>query len=130
MSEIQIVPLEVDGEIIFVEVTPVEVPDGLQHPQHGIQDLRESAKPVNALSENVKEKIGGLKELVACLMQNIQGGFKEHSPDEWSMEVAVGFAGEKGIPYLAKGSINADIKINVKWRKDPSFNVVIEENKS
>ena len=58
-----------------------------------------------------------IEDLVATLSSPVQAAFKGSGAEEWSMEVNVGFKGETGLPFIAKGEANAAVKVMAKWKK-------------
>jgi hypothetical protein len=44
---------------------------------------------------------------------------KAANPDEWSVEMNIGFKGKATpIPYIASGELDGGIKITATWKKD------------
>jgi chemotaxis response regulator CheB len=98
---IRIKPITLDdGSQILVEVEQAEVPaaasqsdlpaDAMQLMRHGIA----------AMARNVRESLAG------------------ESPDEWTMELGVGFKGEdRPIPVIVTGASTGSVKVTAKWKR-------------
>ena len=122
MSDRKIAPVEIDGKTIWIEVEEIEVSSvesvelsegGREHPS----DLRPTATPTGAFDE-LKDKAASVGDTLEAIVGTIGRGIDKMSPHEWSVEVTIGFAGEKNIPFLAKGSVNGGVKVNAKWKKN------------
>lgn len=59
-----------------------------------------------------------IRAIITAVTGSIQKAFEASSPDEWSVELLVGFKGEAGIPFVTKGEANASLKLKAKWTKD------------
>ena len=118
MSDRKIAPVEIDGKTIWIEVEEIEVSSvessagGREHPS----DLRPTATPTGAFDE--LKKAASVGDTLEAIVGTIRRGIDKMSPHEWSVEVTIGFAGEKNIPFLAKGSVNGGVKVNAKWKKN------------
>lgn len=118
MENSKIVPVEIDGETIWIEVEKIEVdskglvPVNTKHPS----DLRRSATPTG-MKEDFEEKITSVGNTLKAVVGTIKKGIAKVDPDEWSVELTIDFEGEKKIPFLAKGGAKGSIKVNAKWKK-------------
>lgn len=119
MSNRKIAPVEIGGKTIWIEVEEIEVAtegvgaDAGKRPA----DLRSSATPTG-VGDILRDKVASVGETLEAIVGTIGRGIDKVSPDEWSVEVTIGFAGEKNIPFVAKGSVNGGVKVNAKWKKD------------
>ena len=119
MSDRKIAPVEIDGKTIWIEVEEIEVSSvessegGREHPS----DLRLTATPTGPFDE-LKDKAASVGDTLEAIVGTIGRGIDKISPHEWSVEITIGFAGEKNIPFLAKGSVNGGVKVNAKWKKN------------
>jgi len=125
MSNRKIASVEINKKTIWIEVEQIDIifpeSDKVGHPS----DLRESAKPVSAAVDYIKEKASTVGEILEAVVSEVDNSTKQLRPDEWSVELSLGFAGENSIPYIAKGEINSSVKVIAKWKKDST-----EENKT
>lgn len=118
MSSRKISPVTIDGKTIWVEVEDIQI-DALRATEARKRptDLRETAEPTGAL-DVLKQKVISVGDTLEAIVGSIGKGVDKVNPDEWSVEVTIGFAGEKQIPFLAKGSVDGGIKVNAKWKKE------------
>lgn len=70
---------------------------------------------------SVREKVGDLadsiRDLVEVVTAPARAAFAGSQPEEWAIELNIGFKGESGLPFVAKGEANAAVKITAKWKK-------------
>ena len=100
--------IKVDGQPILVEVTdlPVEAGEGGQ----GGGDFEYTAAPAD-----MGERVSGL---VGVLTAPIQRALAAAQAAEWTLEVTMGFKGETGLPFIAKGEANGAVKVTARWTKE------------
>lgn len=106
---------------VIIGSTPVLVevddgsPEGLIQANSGGASTREktSSGSPNKLSGSVQQIDG----LVSALAGQLVDGVSKLGPDEWSVEVNIGFKGEAGIPFITKGEANGAVKVSLKWKK-------------
>ena len=114
MSNRHIELIEIDGKTIWVEVSEVEAtePPKPQHPS----DLRRGAEPTSATSTLVG-KVTSVRDTLEAVISSVSSGMKAAAPDEWSVEVNLGFDGKTKVPFVAEGGINGGIKVTATWKK-------------
>ena len=95
--------IKVGGNPVLVEVTVLDM--------EGREGFEYTSKDEN---EDMAERIEGL---VSVLTAPVQTAFTGAGADEWSLEVNVGFKGETGLPFVAKGEANAAVKVTAKWKR-------------
>ena len=80
-------------------------------------DLPPGAEPTGILDDMI---ISGklLQETISSTVENVHQSLQKAKPDEWSVELNIGFEStEKGIiSYLGKG--NGSLKVTATWKKD------------
>ncbi len=103
-----------DNQTLLVEVLDVKVPDIKKG--SSISDLPEGAEAVGVLDDMV-DSLEALKESVANITTSIKEGFKENTPDEFTIEIGFGFAGKGAIPFIVSAESDASIKIKATWKK-------------
>ena len=62
---------------------------------------------------------------MAVLKSNIEGmantvydSFKAHQPEEWSLELNIGFKGKVNpIPVILSSEASGSVKVTAKWKK-------------
>lgn len=121
MGNRKIAPFTIDGKTIWVEVEEIEIVgeqasrETMCHPR----DLRSTATPTNA-TDKMKTVVSDIGETLEALVGKINKGLDNAKPAEWTVEMNIGFAGEKNIPFLAKGSIEGGLKVSATWKNDTS----------
>lgn len=104
MQERRIEPLEFNGETIYIEV----VEAGLDA-SNGYEDTSAADKLAKA-GEQVRITISALATTVHAALDAVK-------PDEWAIEINLGFKGKAGIPFLSEGEANGAIKVTAKWKR-------------
>ena len=105
-------PIIVGNATIFVEVddaVQIELPT----PAEGaVLDL--DGRVADAL-----EKLGDLKDQVsdvcAAMYEAVQKAIDTVHPDEVTVEFGLMLGGEVGVPFMAKGKVEANVGITMKW---------------
>ncbi|MGD0961923.1 MAG: CU044_2847 family protein, partial [Methylomonas sp.] len=62
----------------------------------------------------VGEKVHGT---IKALAKTVQAALAEANPNEWSLEINLGFKGKAGIPFITEGEANGAVKVVAKWSK-------------
>lgn len=106
-----------DGSTIYIEVeNTTEAVELISHSNQSKPDLPPGAEPTGIVDDIV---IGGklLQETISNTVENVHQSLQKAKPDEWSVELNVGFEStEKGIiSYLGKG--NGSLKVTATWKK-------------
>jgi Trypsin-co-occurring domain 1 len=79
--------------------------------------LPESAEPVGA-ADKVLDTVKSLESTLRSVVKIIHESLKESSPNEWGVELSIGFKGTTTIiPVIVSGEANAAFKVNAKWVK-------------
>jgi hypothetical protein len=104
MTERKIEALNFNGETIYVEVAEVEQTGG------GYEEVSATEEIINA-----GEKV---RHTISALAATVQEALSKVSPNEWTMEVAIGFKGKAGIPFITEGEANGAVKVTAKWKRD------------
>ncbi|MBX3667684.1 MAG: hypothetical protein KF778_04705 [Rhodocyclaceae bacterium] len=97
----------VGGQTIWVEVA--DLPED-----------RSGRSEFTAVPEIEADLAQRIEKLVAALTTPVQAAFKGSGAAEWSFEINVGFKGETGVPFVAKGEANAAVKVSAKWTRPPA----------
>ena len=96
------------GKAILLEVVDLEVEEASE----GDPDFENTS---------VREKVGDLadsiRDLVEVVTAPARAAFEGSQAEEWAIELNIGFKGETGWPFVAKGEANAAVKITAKWKK-------------
>jgi hypothetical protein len=100
----------IDGKAIPVEFTNGDAAD-MPVPVDNPDTTLESLTPAPRLAE-----VGTQVETILCGVSSlVRKALQESAPNEWTVEILIGFKGEAGIPFVTKGEANASIKVNAKW---------------
>ncbi|GEM_PF-1406640 len=123
MSNRKVMSVEVDGKTIWVEVSGIEVQQAVGTVGYlsgeNLPVMPDGAEPVG-IGNYFREKAVNITEELEAIVGMIGRGIEKAAPDEWSIELSIGFAVEKDItiPYLtAKGQGDGGIKVTAKWKK-------------
>lgn len=119
MSQRKISPVEINGKTIWIEVEDIDITQPISPPRDNRPNdlLDDDAAPVGPMSDYFKDKVSSVADTLEAVVGAIDKGISKISPDEWSIEVNIGFEGEHNIPFLAKSSVNGGVKVNAKWKK-------------
>jgi len=104
-----------NGQNMLVEVVDVTLPTNMQQENNDTQ-MPVGAHPVG-VGKELKASISLLKENLKSIANTVYDSFEENQPDEFSVEVNFGFAGEGAIPFIASAEANAGIKVKATWKK-------------
>ena len=107
-----------DGSTVYIEFDnendTVELVNSNSLPR---PDLPPGAEPTGLIDDII---IGGklLQETIGNTVENVHKSLEKAKPDEWSVELNIGFEStEKGIiSYLGKGT--GSLKVTATWKKD------------
>ena len=106
-----------DGSTIYIEVENTNAVELAPSPKTAMPDLPPGAEPTGLLDDMI---IGGklLQETISSTVENVHASLQQAKPDEWSVELNIGFEStDKGIvSYLGKG--NGSLKVTATWKKD------------
>lgn len=123
MSNRKIAPVEIDGKTIWIELEDIEVQQSAgvigNSSDQQLPAMPDGAEPVG-VGSYLREKATNITEELEAIVGMIGRGIEKVSPDEWSIELSIGFAAEKdiAIPYIsAKGKGEGGIKVTAKWKK-------------
>lgn len=107
-------PIKLGDQTIYVEVSEVEEqgramggPDDIEY--------------VDAL-EKVKEAGDRVRETIEAWCMTVQSAVDRANPDEWSLEINLGFKGKAGIPFITEGEANGAVKVTAKWKQSGDGN--------
>ena len=110
MEKRTIQPLKFGEQTIYIEVSDVN--------ELGKAETEEDHfEQVNAL-DDVKEAGSRVLGTIQALSKTVQTALADANPNEWSLEINLGFKGTTGIPFIAAGEANGTVKIIAKWKND------------
>lgn len=100
--------VKIDGISLFVEVD--EASAGPPPGQPGLVER-------GAVADKVRDIGADLRNLLGAVTRPLRQALDEAEPEEWTLELSLGFKGEAGVPCLTKGEANAALKVTAKWKK-------------
>lgn len=118
MSQVKSITLK-NGRSLFVEMEDADIPIMQSRVPTGGQDsdLLPGAEAVS-FKEDVIDAFEVLRDSIASLADNVHESLKAHQPDEWSLELNIGFKGKVSpIPVILSGETSGGIKVTAKWKK-------------
>lgn len=111
MAERRIEPFDFHGKIIYIEVTEAE----LEQPATGEQGLPEGFEYSSA-KDRIVAAGDAVRDTIAALAETVHQGISSLKPEEWTLEVNLGFKGKAGIPFVSEGEANGAVKVTAKWK--------------
>ena len=108
MTNRTIQPLQFGGETIYIEVS----------------DVNQERKPQGDEFEKVSaiDKVTDAGEQVHSTLKALSGtvlsALSDSKPNEWSMEINLGFKGKAGIPFVTEGEATGAVKVTAKWLRE------------
>jgi len=102
----------IDGVTLFVEVDDEKLPavPGGPGASTGLVER-------GAVADRVRDIGADLRGIIASVTKPVREALEQAQPEEWSVELNLGFKGEAGIPCLTKGEANGSVKITAKWKR-------------
>lgn len=102
----------IDGVTLFVEVDDENLPavPGGPGANTGLVER-------GAVADRVRDIGADLRGIIASVTKPVREALEQAQPEEWSVELNLGFKGEAGIPCLTKGEANGSVKITAKWKR-------------
>jgi len=108
-----------NGQDILVEVVDIELPNNIKNKfskKSTLSDLADDIEEIG-FADDIKVSMELLKDDLKNIANTVKDSFKENQPDEFSVEVNFGFAGEFAIPYITSAKSNGGIKVKATWKK-------------
>lgn len=102
----------IDGVTLWVEVDDEVLPAA-----PGAPGGRPGLVERGAVADRVRDIGGDLRGLLGSITKPVREALEQAQPEEWSIELNLGFKGEAGIPCLTKGEANGSVKITAKWKR-------------
>ncbi len=105
-----------EGCQLLVEVEEVELPK-TGTGNESIPNLPLGAEEIG-FSDKVQDITDLLRQNLSGIFETVAESVKEKQPDEWGVEVNIGFKGKANpVPVILSGEANAAIKVHAKWTK-------------
>lgn len=109
-------PITIDGVQVYVEVDELDGVAGLPATGGTGGGIRRGIEPTSVASK-IADVGDSLRSTIKAVVGPVQSALKDLPPDEWTMELNIGFKGEAGVPCITKGEANASVKLTAKWKK-------------
>jgi NTP-dependent ternary system trypsin peptidase co-occuring protein len=104
--------IRLNGAEIYVEVDELDTQFS-RSPATG--DLADRGLTATGVADRVADAGYELRQMLSAVTSSIQQALEKSRPNEWTVELSVGFKGEAGVPCLTRGQTNATIKLTAKW---------------
>ena len=65
--------------------------------------------------DDAADRAESMRAILKTVLAPIANAVRESGPKEWTVELAFGFEGGAGIPFLTSAKANASIKVTAKW---------------
>ncbi len=100
--------LKFGDEVIYVEVSEIE--------QTGVKPAASAYENTSTESDLMAsgEQVG---RTIQALATTLHKALYSAAPEEWTLEINLGFKGQAGIPFIAQGEANGAIKVTAKWKR-------------
>ena len=109
-------------EELFIELTKIVAADGseiyIQYDESDSDELQ-----AVGYVEDIVERTERFKELMEstvrgysdAVLSAVKTGMKEHPPDRVALQFGLQLGGETGVPFVTKGSAQANVSVTVEW---------------
>lgn len=99
----------IDGVQLVVEVDSADLP--------GARGMVERGGERGVVADKVRDIGQDMRSLLAVVIRPIREALDATQPEQWSIELSLGFKGEAGVPCLTKGEANGAVKISAMWKR-------------
>lgn len=103
----------IDGVTLYVEVDDETLPVA----PGAAGAARGGLVERGAVADRVRDIGADLRGLLASVTKPVRDALEQSQPEEWTVELNLGFKGEAGIPCLTKGEANGSVKVTAKWKR-------------
>jgi len=104
--------LNVDGRTILIEVEDIQI--GAPAAPEG--EMQSAGERVDAMLERVGDLSDEVLSTCVTVYESIQRAAEVVRPDEVRAEFGLLFGGEAGVPFVAKGKVEASLGITLIWK--------------
>jgi hypothetical protein len=96
----------------MIRIKPLDLDDGSQvlvEVEHA--DIPADATPTDTLE--------AMQRAVSGMARSVQAGLGDAAPEEWTMELGIGFKGEgRPVPVIVAGSSSGSVKVTARWKRE------------
>jgi len=127
MSEVKAIQIA-ENQYIYVEVDGIVDVSSLPKSTSTADGTWMSKGPQNASDcgpvDDAIDALKALQQNIKTLAQTVHKSFEANQPEEWSLEINIGFKGKiSPIPVILSGEASSAIKVTAKWKKTPLSDV-------
>jgi hypothetical protein len=97
------------GSVIYIQYDEDVADSGELQAVSNIDDI------VARTEQFTKGLINTVQSCTEVVLDAVKAGTEKVKPSKIQLEFGVQLGGEKGIPFVAKGTAQANIKINIEW---------------
>lgn len=105
-----------------MKLTKIQNPDGTDLWIQYDEEVNDELQAVGYI-EDTLERTNRFKEAIVNTVQGytmtvldaVKAGVSAHPPDKVSLEFGLEIGGETGVPFVTKGSAQANINVTVEW---------------
>lgn len=121
MSEVKAIKTG-DNQYIYVEVDAELDDSKLPKSKSGVEKgwqppLPDGASPCGPVDDAI-DALKSLQQSIKTLAETMHESFQTHQPEEWSLELNIGFKGKANpIPVILSGEASGAIKVTATWKK-------------
>lgn len=101
-----------DGEKIYIQYDDEDTTDELQAVSY-VDDIKERTEK---LKTAMVSTIQGYSQIV---LDAVKQGMSHPAPSKVTLEFGLQAGGETGVPFVTKGSAQANIKVTIEWELNP-----------
>jgi hypothetical protein len=107
MSERRIEPLRFSGEIVYIEVV-----------EDAHATLIDAGEWENTNTEQKLARAGEkVRSTISALATTVRAAMDKAEPEEWTLEINLGFQANGGIPFITEGETHGAVKVTARWKK-------------
>ncbi|MBD2562882.1 MULTISPECIES: CU044_2847 family protein [Nostoc] len=96
-----------DGEKIYIQYDDADT-DELQAVGY-IDDIQERSERLQKMMISTVRNYSGL------ILNSVKQGITDKAPSKVTMEFGLQAGGETGVPFVTKGSAQANVKVTIEW---------------
>ncbi|MDZ8263043.1 CU044_2847 family protein [Nostoc sp. ChiQUE01b] len=96
-----------DGEKIYIQYDDADS-DELQAVGY-VDDIRERSERLQKMMISTVRNYSGL------ILNSVKQGITDKAPSKVTMEFGLQAGGETGVPFVTKGSAQANVKVTIEW---------------
>ena len=96
----------------MIRIKPLTLDDGSQI----LVEVEHADLPAGAAETDT---LAAMQRAVAGLARSVQASFGDAAPNEWTMELGIGFKGDAApVPVVVAGSSSGSVKVTARWKRD------------